>query len=172
MAGPPAPEVAARLRRIKPVAGGRKPKEITLHNPAPLVLSQRRHKRNEAVGVPADHRLKHLDDRERSNMGVLQNSLRGIAQPEAANQNVGRRAVKGREGEPSECNFRRGEEARHQMLVTEHYFKHIGVQRQDAPPAQADRADGSRRIVQFLEQAAHAGSGETPAGAGRSPIRR
>ena len=86
---------------------------------------------------------------------MAENSIGGVAKPEAANQNVGRISSKQGHRDIGERDFRYGEVIRHQMFVIQDDFNHIAIKLQNAPPSQHELTKRCFAVVQLLEKMRH-----------------
>ncbi len=109
----------------------------------------------QALSVPFDHFGQRVDHDQRIDGRVLQRGLRGIAEPEAADDDVESASLERRQSDTGERDFRDREQARHQELVAELDFIDIEAGIELLSPAQAEHAHWRRAEIQFLEIHAH-----------------
>jgi hypothetical protein len=112
--------------------------------------------RQQSLLVPFDHRLKRIHHDERTHVVTLQHGLSRVAEAKPADHDIARLPfTQRREPQPRQRDLGRGEQARHQGLISELDLEHIHVELEVAPPAQAQSPDRRRAIVELFEKGAH-----------------
>src|SRR5260370_32380078 len=89
------------------------------------------------------------------NAGTVDRRLRGVAEPQSAEDDVEVGTDRLGEAEARERLLGHGKQARHQELVAELYLVHVDIQGRLDPPAQTDDPHAGLGPVEFLEACTH-----------------
>ena len=106
---------------------------------------------SQALALPVDHRLLHIDDLDCPHARVVQRGPGRIAESEPADQHPERLAAGPCQAERRQLRLADREQARHQMFVAQQHLEHIRIYGGDPAPTQDDRPHRGRPVVQFLD---------------------
>src|SRR3954471_23898313 len=120
-------EAAAWLIAIKTVVRDREREEIGMNETAARIASQRFRKRNQALLVPADHRLQSINHKQRPEALLAHRGCRGVAETKAANDDVDRVHLHFRKCKIGKRFLNDMKQARHQERLTEFYLENVGA---------------------------------------------
>jgi hypothetical protein len=105
--------------------------------------------------VPRDDGTQRLDDRDGSDPLVLEGGDGGVAETEAADDDVEMLSADRREPEPGQLDLGNGEEARHEELLAELHLVDVDEEGRLEPAPQADLPQRGLLPVDLLETPAH-----------------
>ena len=149
-------ETAARRIRIEAVSGMRHGKEVAVDEAAARIIGQWLAERQQSLLMPLDHFGQRVDHDQGSHARMFQHRLRGVAKPEAANDDIQVRPFHSIEAKPRQRDLGDGELARHQEFVAEFDFIDIEAGRELPAPPQGEHAHRGGAKIQFLKIDAHA----------------
>ena len=131
-------------------------KEIAMDEAAARIGGQFLAERNQPLLVPFDHLGQSVDHDQRTHIGMFQHGARGIAKPEAADDDVDIPAIQRGQSQPRQFDLGGGELARHQEFVAELDLENIEARCGRPAAPQAQHAHRGRAKIQFFEIHAHA----------------
>ena len=149
-------EAAARRAGIESVRGMRHREEVAVDQAAARIAGQLLAERKQTLLVPLDDLGQRVDHDQGSHARIFEHRLRGVTEPETADDDVEVVSLKRGQPEPRQFNLGDGEGARHQKLVAEFDFVDVdtGGGMPSAPQAEHTHRGGAK--IQFLEIFAHA----------------
>jgi hypothetical protein len=96
--------------------------EVAIDKTATRIVGQLFAERKQTLLVPFDDFGKRVDHDQGSHAPAFEHSLRGVAEPEAADDHIKVRSLQRRQSQPRQCDLGNGEGARHQEFVAEFDF--------------------------------------------------
>jgi hypothetical protein len=106
--------------------------------------------------VPFDHFGQCINHDKRSHIRIFQHGLRGVTEPEAADDHVEVRSRQRRQSQPRQLDLGNSELARHQEFIAEFYLVDVEAGAERPSPPQAEHADRRRAKIQLFKIDAHA----------------
>lgn len=148
-------EAALRSVGIETGGGMRHREEVAMDQAATRITRQGLAERKQSLLVPFDDLGKRVNHDQRSNARIFEHGERGVAEPEAADDDVEVVPIKGGQSEACQRDLGGGELARHQEGIAEFDFVDVDAGGWLPAAPQAEHAHRGRTKIQLFEIHAH-----------------